>query len=382
MSKGKILLLNYEYPPLGGGGGVASRSLARGWVNLGYQVLVVTSRFQEQKKIEQKGAITIHRVTTWGRSDQFTASFLSLVSYLFFGFFKSLHLALKHKLVFINTHFVVPTGPLGWLISKLFRCPNLLSIHGGDIYDPSKKSSPHQSRFYRFLIRKLLSSKGSQVIAQSNNTKVNAQKYYHSKAKIKVIPLAYEAYNFKPKTRKELGLSADKFYLVSTGRLVERKGYQYLLAALKNLPAAIELIVIGSGPLMPKLQSRAQDLGIELRVKFLGYTAEELKFQYLNSANLYVLSSLHEGFGIVLQEAMQVGLPIVSTDHGGQTDFITPEQNGLLVPIKDSQSLEKAIFKLYNDPKLGSEMSNNNRQAIKQFSPLKIANQYLQLLNE
>ncbi|WP_269849835.1 glycosyltransferase [Methanosarcina horonobensis] len=64
---------------------------------------------------------------------------------------------------------------------------------------------------------------------------------------------------------------------------------------------------------------------------FLGFVSETKKFQYLQNSDVYVLSSLHEGFGIVLQEAMQVGLPIISTDSGGQVDFIKEGKNGILL---------------------------------------------------
>ncbi len=136
-------------------------------------------------------------------------------------------------------------------------------------------------------------------------------RFYKPKREIHIIPLSYEPYLFLPKYKSELGLDANKVYLISIGRIVKRKGFDYLIRSLKLLNENIVLLIIGDGAGINKLIQLVYRLNLHNRVKFLGDVSEELKFQYLANSDLYILSSLHEGFGIVLQEAMQVGLPIV-----------------------------------------------------------------------
>ncbi len=98
------------------------------------------------------------------------------------------------------------------------------------------------------------------------------------------------------------------------------------------------------------------------------------KFQYLDNADVYVLSSLHEGFGIVLQEAMQVDLPIVATNHGGQVDIIKNGVNGYLVPPKNPEAIKNGILKALDKEKL------KKKGFITRFSPKRIAKEYTDLL--
>jgi glycosyltransferase involved in cell wall biosynthesis len=127
----------------------------------------------------------------------------------------------------------------------------------------------------------------------------------------------------------------------------------------------------------------AGNLNVASRVHFLNNVdTNEEKFQYLNVASIYVLSSLHEGFGIVLQEAMQVGLPVVATNNGGQVDLIKDNVNGLLVSPKDSNQLKTVILKLFNNEDVMDRMKKNNIEKIKEFDSEKISQKYLALVKE
>lgn len=316
----------------------------------------------------------------FGRNDQFTASFLSMLSYLFFGFWKTISLCRKNKYVFLNTHFVLPTGPLGFLISLIFRIPNILSLHGGDVYDPSKKSSPHRNYILRKIVRFLL-NRASHIVAQSSATKKMTEKFYFPNKEIQVIFLPYDPFYFSPKTKNNLSLNQEDFYIVFMGRLIERKGVNTLLDAVSLLPKPIKLLVVGDGPLRSKLSQQVRILNIKDRVRFLGFCSGEEKFQFLAVADIFILSSTYEPFGIVLQEAMQVGLPIVATDKGGHIDFLQDGKNALLVQPQKPQKLADAIEKLYNDQLLRQKMGTQNRQDIQKFSTDSIAQKYLELLS-
>ena len=369
----RVLIVNYEFPPVGGGGGVAAHALAKGFIQNGYEVDYLTSWYEGLKKFEVVDGINVHRVRVIGRTGLQTATMISLLTYPLTGFLPGIRLCRSRKYAFINTHFVLPSGPLGYILAKLFSIPNILSIHGGDIYDPSKKNSPHKHWYFRAAVRFLL-NQADRVVAQSSNTKENAERFYIPKNPIEIIPLAYERAEFVRATREELGLIAGKKYIIGVGRLVKRKDFPTFLHALAKLDADIEGIIVGDGPERAALENLSRVLGITDRLHMVGNVDNNQKYQYLSNADVFVLSSLHEGFGIVLQEAMQVGLPIVSTNVGGQVDLVRQGENGYLVPVGDAELLAEAVRKALTErlPGLGNQIEG--------FIPAAIAARYLELV--
>ena len=228
---------------------------------------------------------------------------------------------------------------------------------------------------------KFLLERAYKIVAQSTFTQRNAVKYYNPKNEISIIPLPYEHFNFEKVDRKKLGLSENKKYIIGIGRLVKAKGFEYFIEALSLLSdMPVEGLIIGDGPERENLLNLAEELKVKDRIHFLGRKIGEEKFQYLDSADIYVSSSVQETFGIVLQEAMQVGLPIVATRNEGPASFIKEGVNGLLVELRDPKELSEKIRVLISDTKLQREMSEKNKSDINNFDFKKISEQYINLL--
>ncbi len=377
----KILIINYEFPPLGGGGGVATYDLALEWVKQG-QVDVLTSSFKGLEPCERVEGINVHRVKILFRKSRDAASFLSMLSFLPGAFFKGIGLIRKNRYDVINTHFAVPSGPVGYLLGRIFRIPNVLSLHGGDIYDPSKKMSPHRSFFFSRVVRFIL-NRADRIVAQSSNTRNNAITYYHPEKEIDIIPLAFHPPADPAVTRKDMGMDRNEFALITIGRLIKRKALDVLIKGVSRVKdPRVRLYILGDGPEMEFLQQTAAERGVSDRVIFLGYVSDEDKFRYISVSDLFTLTSLHEGFGIVFMESMYFGLPIVCTNNGGQVDFLENEKNALLIDVGDVDGCAAAIGRFMIDKKLYNTCSKNNREKIKKFYAAAVADKYIEIFRD
>lgn len=383
----KILIINYEHPPLGGGGGVCTQTVSKALAAKGHIVHILTSGMKGLPKECSEDGVTVFRVPVLGRKDLSTASNLSMFTFPLTSIPKGLLLCYKHKYDIINTHFYAPSGPTGLILSLMFRIPNVLYIHGADVYDPTRlNKTPAGKGFLSFLLRlsaKLQSKFAKKIACQSSDTKKNIETYIKPKKSITIIPLPFLKPAHPKTSKKSIGLDPTKYYLLSAGRIVKRKGYEYLLSALTDLPNRIHALIMGDGPELENLKFLSRELGINERVHFLGFVQrDEDKYRYYAAADLYVLSSLHEGMGIVVQEAMEFGLPVVATNHGGQVDLITHNINGLLVPPQNARALAESILTVYRTKSLARAFGKNNIEIIKKFYSPQIADQYLRLFEE
>jgi glycosyltransferase involved in cell wall biosynthesis len=160
----------------------------------------------------------------------------------------------------------------------------------------------------------------------------------------------------KQRTRKreELGIPADSLVIGYVGWLIPIKGVTHLVSAMAEVaqrhPNTL-LVLAGKGDDKGeeevKIRERVESLGLEDRVRFLGWRSDVNEI--MSCFDIFVLPSLNEGMGRVLVEAMAVGLPIVASRVGGIPDLVKDGENGLLVPPADAGALERAISDLLSD---------------------------------
>jgi glycosyltransferase involved in cell wall biosynthesis len=375
----RVLIVTYEYPPLGGGGGVIFRNLAEELAR-SLEVTVLTSGRPGLARRERHGNLDIVRAPVARRVADSTASHASMLSFFPSSLYAGVRLLRERRFDLVHTSFAIPSGPSGLLLARLFRLPHVLSLHGGDLYDPSKALSPHRTPLLKQTVR-LIIHRSDRVVAQSSDTRERACTIYGER-QVDCVPLAVRRPSFDrvPRTALGLDLEEDQFVLVTVGRLIPRKGLDQLIGIVSQLDdPRFRLVVVGEGPEREALEAKAR--GAAGAVRFAGFVSEERKWQILAASDLYVSTSLHEGFGIVFLEAMVNGLPVVCYDCGGQVDFVSDEV-GRLVPIGEAKQFRDEILSLAENQGLRARLGEAARLRAAAYSVQAYARRYREIYGE
>lgn len=390
----RILVVTYEFPPIGGGVGVASYQTSKELANR-HRVEILTSGHRDLPVKEEKDGMIIHRVPVVQRDSFYTGSMFSIISFFPSSIKKGFSLLKKERFDLIHSYFALPSGLTGVILSKYFKIPHVTTLIGGEIIDPTKnfRYKGERSSFGIQLIpfkktilgRTLLwvLQHSTAITAISKDVSQGTYDFLKVPLNITVLPPGLEVPNFQIKNREELGFTDEDILIVSVCRLVKRKCLHHLIQAVSKLKnEKIKILLIGEGIEKQNLIQLAKQLNISYQVIFLGYVSEEVKFQYLSISDLFMLASAHEGFGIVYLEAMYCGLPVIASDNGGQTDFLTDGENGFLVPVGDIEKLAQRITELINDKELKQRMSCTNRKKIQEFFISKVILRYEEFFEE
>jgi glycosyltransferase involved in cell wall biosynthesis len=377
----RILFCNYEYPPLGGGGGVINADLAEELART-HSVTVLTSRAMDLASDETVSGVRVIRAPVMGRSMTAAANMLSMATFLPSGYLRGRNLLRKEKFDIINTHFVLPTGPLGARLADFARIPNVLTVHGGDLFDPSKASSPHRHALLRAAIRRLL-KRASVVVGQSKNTIENVHQFYTPDLDCKLIPLGIKRPADTVARKADHGFAPGDTILVTVGRLVRRKANDQLIEMIANIEdPSVRLLIIGDGPLREELQELAEARNVSDRVVFAGFVSEKDKQSLLAISDLYVSTSQHEGFGLVFLEAMAAGLPVICYDFGGQTDFLEDGLTGALIPLNEQDQFLQACRSWLGSPDKMANSAQENLGRVESYFIDNCAARYEALFEE
>ena len=246
----------------------------------------------------------------------------------------------------IDAHFAYPDGYAASLLGRWLGVPFTITLRGTEI--PMAKDAAKR----RLMMRAIAGA--AQVFSVSDSLKKHVVKLGANPEKIVVVGNGVDADKFSPMdksaARASLGLSADAKVLISVGGLVERKGFHRVIECLpdlrKRFPELIYLVVGGpsrEGDWSERLRAMTSELGLDECVRFLGVLpADELKLP-LSAADVFVLATRNEGWANVILESMACGLPVVTTDVGGNREVVSSDALGRIVPFGDRQRLLSAL---------------------------------------
>ncbi len=275
-------------------------------------------------------------------------------------------LKLKKKFTIIDAHFAYPDGYAATLLGKWLNKPVTITLRGTEV--PLAKIPGRKEKLLTALVY------ATQVFSVSDSLKQFVVSLGANGDKIQVIGNGIDVIKFQPiaksTARAALSISESTKVLVSVGALVDRKGFHRVIDLLPELvshyPNLIYLIVGGDSPegnIRIKLERQVEVLNLKKHVRFLGaYSSDQLKVP-LSAADLFVLATANEGWANVFLEAMACGLPVITTDVGGNKEVIVNSELGTVVPFADSQRLLSAISngldKSWNIPLILKYAQNN-----------------------
>lgn len=339
----RILILIYEYPPIGGGGGRVAQDIGRRLSENGHDVLVLTAHYGDLPLEEKDGTMTIRRLPS-GRKQPFKAGLDAMAGFVWAAFWHGLGLIQTWKPDLIHTHFAVPSGAAAWALSVFTRTPYVLTAHLGDVPGGVPEKT---GKWFRWIapLTPSIWKRASAVTAVSEFTRSLAEPYY--KVPVAVIPNGVDLQAVDP---GEIRVNTPP-RLVFAGRFMAQKNPITLvrvLAGLKDLPWTCAMI--GDGPLRPEVEQEIAVHGLQERFELPGWVTPEVVLEQFSHSDILFMPSLSEGLPVTGVQAMAMGLAIVAGRVGGFVELVEPAVNGYLEDPHDIQAFQRDLHELLTDP--------------------------------
>jgi glycosyltransferase involved in cell wall biosynthesis len=371
-----VLMLNYEFPPIGGGAGKAHLCMLSEFAgNNSLLVDVLTSAPQPGFTVEDfSDNITIYKVGVHKKNLHFWRK-VEVIEWLLKAQFHYRKLLRENNYDLVHAFFGFPTG---WLCYRTAgKLPYIISLRGSDVPGYNIRLGLDY-KLMSGLFRKIWSS-AAVVVANSIGLRNLAFEFMPG-LDIRIIPNGIDTEKFHPSKKQSF---TKPIQVLMVGRLISRKRIDLLLAAVgrtKELGLDIHLNIAGEGNLMRPLQKLANELNVADRVSFMGRVPAERMPQLYRDNDIFVMCSDHEGMSNAMLEAMASGLPIITTRCEGVEELIA--DNGIVIEEAHTQAIADAIKKLADNPEEYKLMSIAARNRAEHFSWKKVADEYVSCYNK
>lgn len=370
-----LLIINHEYPPIGGGAANASMFLANEWINQGHVVHVITSSFKNTPSYQETGSLHIHRINAC-RKKEGSGSFFEMALFMFLAIPRIINVCRNEAIDHIMAFFTIPGGALGLLSKTLFGTPYTVLLRGGDV-PGFKMLGTIVNILHRVLlpVTKKIWRTADAVVANSDGLANLARRSWNGK--ISIVPNGVDCAFFKPADKIE----NLKITMLYAGRLAAHKGlieFMDLLSSTNNI-REWKWIIVGDGPERNSLITKAAgDPILKDRVRFMGWLNKDALLHEYQMADIFVFPSFDEGMPNAMLEAMACGLPILATRIAGNEELVIDGKNGYLYDVGDTKTCQSALYNLWQSRELRLAMGQISRHLAVQRGWDSAATQLLQ----
>ena len=387
----RVLIVSWEYPPLIEGGLARHvRKLSEALVARDVEVHVLTRGGEESTVEEQIGGVQIHRIVEPERPTDL-AEFVTWVERMNSDMLAAgVELGDRIDFDLVHGHDWLVAGACDRL-ARRFKCPLVTTIHATEYGRHQGWVDKHpQSHIHG--VEKWMANRSDRVIACSSFMRDQiADIFSVEESRITVIPNGIDPDDLPAGDPAELADLRSQFaapgenLVLLIGRLVYEKGFQL---ALEAMPRVIEevpntrFLVAGSGTHEAELHKQAKELGLMEHGTFLGWIGDDVLHSLYRIADLTVVPSIYEPFGLVALEAMASECPCIAADTGGLREVVPLEGAGLRFRASDPEHLAEAAIQVLSDERLSQKMIAEGLAHIRLFDWEDVAGRTLDLYNE
>jgi len=378
----RALILSWEYPPLIEGGLARHvRKLSENLVDQDVEVHVLTRGHEESPPEEERGGVIVHRVREPERPREL-GEFVTWVEHMNADMLAAgVELGDRYDFDLVHGHdWLVAVA--GDHLAKRFRCPLVVTIHATEYGRHQGWVNDHpQSHIHG--VEKWIANRAERVITCSSYMREHVADIYGlEERRIAVIPNGIDPTELVPvddldRLRAKFAAPDERLVLL-VGRLVYEKGFQLALEALPGLIERlgdVRFIVAGSGTHEAELRKQASELGLDEHGTFLGWIGDDVLHSLYRIADLTVVPSIYEPFGLVALEAMASGCPCLVADTGGLREVVPNESVGLRFRSRDPESLGTMAERLLADDELRERLVAEAQEHVLTFDWADVARQ-------